>query len=135
MVRSFKEEGVDGGMSGSDRLIEYVTNNSKANGLDYVFAEKREPTICHDKVGYLDPGYLQNYEETDGILFMVQSYPERYCVDLPGGKRDFGESSWDCCVREVLEETGWNVEGLNEVRECRQDNAHRWFFFRIEEHE
>lgn len=35
---------------------------------------------------------------------------------LPGGKRDQGESLYDCAIRETLEETGVNLAGLDSVR-------------------
>jgi hypothetical protein len=131
LVRRLRETSIDGGMSGTDRLVEYVINNSKANGADFVFEEKEGKPCRQAKVSFLDPDYLSEYDDGDGIIFLIQSYPERYCIDIPGGKRDFGESSRECCVREVREEIGWDVGELDEVRRAKQDMSHRWFFFRI----
>jgi ADP-ribose pyrophosphatase YjhB (NUDIX family) len=47
-------------------------------------------------------------DEHDRVLLTRRTDNGRWC--LPGGRLDPGESAEECCVREVLEETGLHVE-------------------------
>ena len=49
------------------------------------------------------------------MLLAIHKYPwaDSVEVDLPGGKRDFGEDSLATALREMWEETGVNLCGFN----------------------
>ena len=46
----------------------------------------------------------------DGCVALLRNEREEW--ELPGGKLEAGESPQDCVIREVREETGWDVELL-----------------------
>lgn len=48
------------------------------------------------------------FDSADRVLFMKRSRSDHWC--LPGGRMDMHESAQECCIRETLEETGFETE-------------------------
>lgn len=54
--------------------------------------------------------------ESREILLVLQGTPEEEKKwSIPSGGREGRESFEDCCIREVLEETGYQVEIINKI--------------------
>lgn len=61
--------------------------------------------------------------EHEFLLVMVYDDKTSFALDVPGGKRQLGEGSWECAVRETSEETSLLVEsswvtGRQHADEC-----------------
>eukprot|EP00977_Amphora_coffeiformis_P021017 scaffold8728_cov164-Amphora_coffeaeformis.AAC.2 len=61
--------------------------------------------------------------EHEYILVMVFDDKTFFSLDLPGGKRQLGEGSWECAVRETEEETSLKIDqnwlvGTPRINEC-----------------
>ena len=54
---------------------------------------------------------LRTGAQDDAIVLMVQEWPEKYQIDIPGGRRELGESTLTATIRELLEETGIDFRG------------------------
>ena len=66
--------------------------------------------------------------DTTGVLVLLQDYPDSYVLDAPGGKRYLGESSRAAAAREMVEETGLNLDDFPEVCASEPYHKHTWFF-------
>ena len=54
---------------------------------------------------------LRDGAQDDSIVLMVQEWPEKYQIDIPGGRRELGETTLTATIRELLEETGIDFRG------------------------
>ena len=54
---------------------------------------------------------LRRGAQDDAIVLMVQEWPEKYQIDIPGGRRELGETTLVATIRELLEETGIDFRG------------------------
>ena len=66
--------------------------------------------------------------DATGVLVLLQDYPDSYVLDAPGGKRYLGESSRAAAAREMVEETGLNLDDFPEVCASEPYHKHTWFF-------
>ncbi len=48
------------------------------------------------------------FDSADRVLFMKRSRSDHWC--LPGGRMEMHELAQECCIRETLEETGFETE-------------------------
>eukprot|EP00624_Nannochloropsis_granulata_P007033 evm.model.NODE_5962_length_8616_cov_28.606546.1 len=56
------------------------------------------------------------------LLAMGQEWPERFTIDVFGGKREVGESSLQAAIRETKEESGgWVSLGQEEEEEGERE--------------
>jgi hypothetical protein len=54
--------------------------------------------------------WIMHARINDCLLLLVETDEQgNLSLDIPAGKRLLGESSWNCCVREACEETGFNI--------------------------
>lgn len=68
--------------------------------------EKRPPAQTFP-AAYAFPVSVKGVAVQDGKVLLLEN--ERSEWELPGGKLELGEDPPDCVVREISEETGWNV--------------------------
>src|ERR1700721_179911 len=57
--------------------------------------------------GHTFPVSVKGVAAQDGLVLLLEN--ERDEWELPGGKLELGEDPQECVVREISEETGWQV--------------------------
>ncbi len=57
--------------------------------------------------------------ERNEVLMVLQGKRRRKRWSVPSGGLEKGETLEECCIREVWEETGYNVEVVNKIYEKR----------------
>lgn len=113
----------------SSAFAELVHNTHKVSQINL----KAGGLYVDRKVGFMYRDLFQYFLGKDltsiYILFQMTEYKEGYHIDIPGGKRNLGESCQECGVRECKEETGIDLQAQGyAVMEGPQDNKHRWIF-------
>lgn len=48
-------------------------------------------------------------DKTHGVLITVVVYKDQMIFSIPAGKRELGETAWECAVRETVEEAGLDI--------------------------
>ncbi|RYH29890.1 NUDIX domain-containing protein [archaeon] len=68
-----------------------------------------------------------------GLLFTINVKKKKIVIDVPGGKRNLAETSWECAMREAWEEIGIRLHdnvlipdtrttvASSQQTECQQD--------------
>ena len=60
--------------------------------------------------------------------FYVLLHMNEKVLDLPGGTRDLGESSLECCLRELYEETGNDTSKIKILKGIKFEEKKGYYF-------
>jgi hypothetical protein len=70
------------------------------------------PTITNPLLKLFQFLQLNTLLENYGFLVSIEIKSRKIVVDISGGKRELGEISLECCVRETFEELGFDFRHL-----------------------
>ena len=94
--------------------------NPEGERVSYEMVSRRHDIDSHEKLGShgADAVVMVIRDEEDGHILLIHEYRMelgRWIYGLPGGLIEPGETAADCAARELLEETGLEIYGIEHI--------------------